>query len=173
MVVWPAGVRTLYKSNAAGPKWQWQQDNIRGFCWQPAALEQGLGRLSFPRRARPAQPGESIGYAFNCPNDEANAFASRCPHCGSDWAGRRVDSPIRDLGSGFQRIMQLLTDGMMREIPDALKRKLVLFSDSRQDAAKLSTGINRAHYLDNVRQIAFGQLRQQIASAAADYAKAV
>ncbi|MFQ5472171.1 MAG: hypothetical protein ACE5FA_04705 [Dehalococcoidia bacterium] len=77
------------------------------------------------------------------------------------------------MGSGFQRIMQLLSDALLREIPDANKRKLVLFSDSRQDAAKLSTGIKQAHYLDNVRQIAFGQLFQQIRNTARDYTHSV
>ncbi|MBI4473474.1 MAG: DEAD/DEAH box helicase [Acidobacteria bacterium] len=172
LVFWPANGRALFKSNRAGPKWQWQEGQP-GFCWQPAILELTLGRLSLPRRVRTARHGESTGYVFNCPDDEANAFPSKCPHCGSDWAGRRVNSPIRDLGSGFQRVMQLLTDGMMREIGDASKRKLVLFSDSRQDAAKLSTGIKLAHYLDNVRQIAFGRLRQQITNAASKYAQAL
>jgi len=172
LVFWPANGRPLYKTNRAGPKWQWQ-DRQPGFAWQPAVLDINLGRVSFPQRARTARTGESTGYAFSCPDDEANAFPSKCPHCGDDWAGRRVDSPIRDLGSGFQRVMQLLTDAMMREIPDLSKRKLVLFSDSRQDAAKLSTGIKLAHYLDNVRQIAFGRLRQQIENAATAYSEEV
>ena len=173
-VFWPANGRALFKiTHRRGPKWSWQQRNQRGFQWQPGVLNLGLGRLSFPRSARGARSGESIGYAFSCPDDEAKAFPTKCPNCGSDWARRRVDSPIRDLGSGFQRIMQLLTDGMMRKIPDALQRKLVLFSDSRQDAAKLSTGIKRAHYLDNVRQIAFGRLRRQITNLASDFAKAL
>src|SRR6266404_1019975 len=51
-------------------------------------------------------------------------------------------------------------------------RKLVLFSDSRQDAAKLSTGIKLAHYLDSVRQIAYAGLRNQATGAAAAQASA-
>lgn len=173
LVFWPANGRRLYKTNRAGPKWQWQEGQP-GFVWQPAVLDLNLGRISFPQRARVARNGESAGYTFSCPDDEANAFPSKCPHCGDDWAGRtRVNSPIRDLGSGFQRVMQLLTDAMMREIPDASKRKLVLFSDSRQDAAKLSTGIKLSHYLDNVRQIAFSRLRQQIENAAREYSEAL
>ncbi len=67
--------------------------------------------------------------------------------------------------------MQLLSDALMREIPPA-NRKLVLFSDSRQDAAKLSTGIKIAHYLDIARQIATGRLYVQIASSTETYAQA-
>ena len=32
------------------------------------------------------------------------------------------------------------------------RRKLVLFSDSRQDAAKLSVGVAKSHWLDALRQ---------------------
>ena len=69
--------------------------------------------------------------------------------------------------------MQLLSDTMMRQIPDIKRRKIVLFSDSRQDAAKLSTGIKHAHYLDNVRQIAFGRLVKQIENSEAEYAQSM
>jgi DEAD/DEAH box helicase domain-containing protein len=169
-VFWPANGRSIYRSTHAGPQWRWLNGERR---WQPAALHLVLGRLTYERRSRNAQPGESVGFAFNCAHDEANAFPTKCPHCGSDWSRRRIESPIRDLGSGFQRVMQLLSDGMMRQIPDVAQRKLVLFSDSRQDAAKLSTGIKHAHYLDNARQIAFGRLAQQIAGSASEYASAV
>src|SRR5262249_24754314 len=77
---------------------------------------------------------------------------------------RRVGSPIRDLGSGFQRVVQLLGDAVMRELQPA-NRKLVLFSDSRSDAAKLSTGIKLAHHLDALRQAAFELLAHEAAEA--------
>jgi len=173
LTFWPANGRQLYRSTHAGPRWQWQQDRERGYQWTPAALDHVLARLTLPRRTRSPQQGESTGYAFLTPVEGANAFASKCPLCGADWARRRVNSPIRDLGSGFQRIMQLLSDSLIREIPSGPGRKLVLFSDSRQDAAKLSTGIKQAHYLDAVRQIAFGRLQRQIIDAAGQYAAAV
>jgi hypothetical protein len=110
---------------------------------------------------------------FEAPADDVNAFPSKCPHCGADWKRRRIGSPVRDLGSGFQRIVQLLCDALMREMPTGPGRKLVLFSDSRQDAAKLSTGIKRDHYLDTVRQIAFRELQTQAARADAGYRQAL
>ncbi|NLX97564.1 MAG: DEAD/DEAH box helicase [Rhodopirellula sp.] len=170
LVFWPANGRRIFRSNRSGPRWIWLNGAHK---WQPAALHLVHGRLTYEVRSRNPQPQESLGFAFNCTDHEANAFPTKCPHCGSDWSGRRIESPIRDLGSGFQRIMQLLSDGMMRQIPDVIRRKLVLFSDSRQDAAKLSTGIKHAHYLDNVRQLAFGRLVQQIANSASEYASAV
>lgn len=170
LVFWPANGRPIYQQTHAGPQWRWMNGDHR---WQPAALHCTHGRLTYERRSRAAQPQESVGFAFYCADDGVNAFPTKCPHCGDDWAQRRVDSPIRDLGSGFQRIMQLLSDSMMRQVPDVRRRKLVLFSDSRQDAAKLSTGIKRAHYLDNVRQVAFGRLVRQIENSEAEYVHAL
>jgi DEAD/DEAH box helicase domain-containing protein len=171
LVFWPANTRPLVKTNGTGPRWQWDQDRTSGFKWVPAVLDHTSGRLSLPRRSAAARPGITAGYVFISPVDAANAFASKCPHCGADWAKRRIGSPIRDLGSGFQRIVQLLCDALMREMPPGAGRKLVLFSDSRQDAAKLSTGIKLAHYLDSVRQIAYGELRNQAVGAAAAHAR--
>jgi DEAD/DEAH box helicase domain-containing protein len=170
LVFWPADGKTLFKRTAAGPKWKWQQDGAREYQWTPAACSHALGRLTLRQQAGASAPGESAGFVFLAPVDEANAFPSKCPHCGADWAGRRqVDSSIRDLGSGFQRIMQLITDSLMREIPLGPNRKLVLFSDSRSDAAKLSTGVKLAHHLDTVRQIATGRLHRQIVNTVANY----
>ncbi|MCI0350406.1 MAG: hypothetical protein L0Z53_13355, partial [Acidobacteriales bacterium] len=57
--------------------------------------------------------------------------------------------------TGFQRIAQVLSDALLREMPHTSpqsSRKLVVFSDSRQDAAKLSAGMRSDHYRDAVRQ---------------------
>ena len=169
LVYWPANGRPIYRSTH-GPQWRWMNGNHR---WRPAALHSALGRLTYERSCRAAQPHESVGFAFYCADEVANAFPSKCPHCGDDWVRRRIESPIRDLGSGFQRVMQLLSDVLMRQISDIRRRKLVLFSDSRQDAAKLSTGIKHAHYLDNVRQAAFGQLVQRITESEDEFVRSM
>jgi hypothetical protein len=53
--------------------------------------------------------------------------------------------------------VQLLSDALMREL-DPGARKLVLFSDSRSDAAKLSTGVKLDHYRDVLRQVIYAHL---------------
>jgi Lhr-like helicase len=169
LVFWPAEGRRLAKiTKQRGPKWHWSQ-NRANYEWAPAVLDHNLGRLTLPPSVRPPSPGSTSGYVFRAPTPDANAFASKCPHCGANWVHRRVESSIRDLGSGFQRIMQLLTDALLRELPAGLERKIVLFSDSRQDAAKLSTGIKLAHYRDTVRQIAFSALQRRIDNALSNY----
>ncbi len=169
MVFWPASGRRLAKiTHQTGPQWRWQQDRQPNWQWTPAVLEHQVARLTRPRRSQASQQGQTAGFVFISPDPAANAFPSKCPHCAADWARRRVNSPIRDLGSGFQRVVQLLCDALMREL-DPASKKLVLFSDSRQDAAKLSTGIKLAHHLDTLRQVAYERLAGEAADAAARY----
>jgi len=171
MVFWPASGRRLAKvTHQTGPRWVWQQNRQPGWMWTPAMLDQQTARLTRPPRAQTSQPGVTGGYVFMSPDQAANAFPSKCPHCGADWARRRVGSSIRDLGSGFQRIMQLLGDTLMRDL-EPMNRKLVLFSDSRADAAKLSTGIKLAHHLDTLRQAAYEELAGEAAAAADEHAR--
>lgn len=159
LVFWPS-MGPLARQNHAGPSWRWTEGGQR-FQWRPARLSRVDGRLSIPPGGLPASSEETAGFVFLAPIDEVNAFPSKCPHCAADWSRRRtVSSPIRDLGSGFQRIVQLLCDALVREMPLGKERKLVLFTDSRQDAAKLSTGTKLAHYLDTLRQTAFSALRR-------------
>ena len=163
LVFWPAQGRGLARQNRARPpSWTWTQDKEPSFDWRPAILDLIYGRVELSRGGAPGSADEVSGYLFTAPLAETDAFPSKCPHCAADWARRLgVKSPIRDLGSGFQRIMQILGDALVRAMPDADNRKLVLFSDSRLDAAKLSTGIKLAHYLDTLRQAAFQAVREK------------
>ena len=85
--------------------------------------------------------------------------------CDADWARRTViSSPIRTQRTGFQKIAQVLSDGLLRDLaqpPFSTDRKLVVFSDSRQDAAKLSAGMRFSHYRDALRQALMVALAQQ------------
>ena len=93
------------------------------------------------------------------------AYPARCPRCDVDWARRTVvRSPVRTQRTGFQKIAQVLSDGLLRYLaqpPLSAERKLVVFSDSRQDAAKLSAGMRFSHYRDALRQALMMALAQQ------------
>jgi DEAD/DEAH box helicase domain-containing protein len=175
LVFWPAFGRSLIKCNRTrgGQRWVWQEQTVQGFEWGPAELRHVEGRVAKRPRPGGGAPRTTAGYVFSSPIPDGNAFPSKCPHCGADWARRRIRSSIRDLGSGFQRIVQLLCDSVLREMPAGPSRKLVLFSDSRQDAAKLSTGIKLSHYLDTVRQIAFQELASEAQREQDAYARAL
>jgi len=84
--------------------------------------------------------------------DRVSAYPSICPSCDADWR-RSQSSPIGNQRTGFQKINQVLADGLMRTMQEKDSRKLVLFSDSRQDAAKLAAGMEVEHYQDVMRQL--------------------
>ena len=134
---------------------QYQQSSVQRH-WRPASLSPADGSLTL---------GGS-GYLYHIPamhsrnpppDDGArHAYPSICPRCDTDWRRRtRLPSPIRTMRTGFTKITQVLSDALLREIPTNTgrsNRKLVVFSDSRQDAAKLSAGMRRLHYQDALRQ---------------------
>lgn len=65
-------------------------------------------------------------------------------------------TPVHRHYTGVQKVNQLMADALVRELnkingDDNSKSKLVLFSDSRQAAAKLSAGIELDHYKDIIR----------------------
>ena len=85
-------------------------------------------------------------------NEETQmALPCLCPHCNADYHYRKYSkSPIRSFRSGFKRSNQILSKELMYQLPDN-NRKLIGFSDSRQDAAEQSYGIAQEHYRDMVR----------------------
>jgi ATP-dependent helicase YprA (DUF1998 family) len=132
---------------------RWDQDKITR-CWQAARLDWrearvDLGGLSGLR-----------GFLYHVPNpapDGDQVYPAICPRCDEDRRRRRrgLDTPIRPMRTGFQRVAQVLSDTLLRDMPhspELSSRKLVVFSDSRQDAAKLSAGMRFAHYRDAIRQ---------------------
>lgn len=89
--------------------------------------------------------------------DMIRALPSVCPACDADYSERLRPSPIRPFRTGFSKVSQLFTKELMGELPEK-NRKLVVFSDSREDAARISWGIENEHQQDLTRSILFSQL---------------
>ncbi len=94
--------------------------------------------------------------------DKCSEVPKCCPNCGDIWdylpkrhigGKEEAISPIRKMGTGLQKVLQVLVQTMQNSIDDEKKRKTIVFSDSRGDAAKLSVGIQNSHYLDMIRFI--------------------
>lgn len=147
-VYWPAA------PGLAPTSPQWTQDGVTRF-WRAASFTPADGRVALG----------GAGYLYYVPSmhgpnppdvDSASqAEPARCPRCDADWSRRQIGSPVRTLRTGFQKIAQVLSDALLRTIAGAetsKSRKLVVFSDSRQDAAKLSAGMRFSHYRDALRQ---------------------
>lgn len=141
--------------------------------WQQAGIQRHWKSADFSPLDGAVTLGGRNGYLYhvpamhgaNPPTDDSarQAYPSRCPRCDADWSRRtRLASPVRVMRTGFQKIAQVLSDALLRQMPETPQRsnrKLVVFSDSRQDAAKLSAGMRFAHYRDALRQSLAGAIR--------------
>lgn len=149
-VIWPVETH-----DAKLESYQWEKLQR---SWQSQYLERSTGRLlklnkkqvSFEDDYQPvwiytisSKKGQIL--------EQESAFPSRCPACDVDYGRREVlPTPIRKHRTGFQKSAQVLASALMREVGTD-SRKLVVFSDSRQDAARLAAGMERDHYRDMIR----------------------
>ena len=95
------------------------------------------------------------------------ALPERCPHCDLQ-TGRQelrhffrgiVRSPIRAHTAGLSQATQLLLSQLHRSMGDnASDSRTIVFTDSRDDAARTSVGVERNHFRDLVRQLIRRQL---------------
>lgn len=91
-------------------------------------------------------------------SEEYNCMPHTCPCCGTNLkptSNRQTrTSPLRGFHTGIAKSTQILSDELMKQLPDQpSKHKLVAFSDSREGAAQLSAGIEYNHFSEVVRQI--------------------
>lgn len=76
------------------------------------------------------------------------AMPSKCPSCDTEYTAFAArHSPIRGFMAGYSRVSLNLTSDLFVTLPKK-GRKLISFSDSREDAAKLANEIERAHFSD-------------------------
>ncbi|MCE7948029.1 MAG: DEAD/DEAH box helicase [Chloroflexi bacterium CFX4] len=130
------------------------------YQWRAAKLDTTTGvlvRKDNNRNSPTTSEVEGWLYVVSKGDDEP-ALPTRCPCCDADFSSRENNpTPLRNHRTGFQKSAQVLAAGLLREMPKPDKpdsrssRKLVIFSDSRQDAAKLAAGMQRDHYRDLVR----------------------
>lgn len=131
---------------------EWTVDRMRR-RWRHARFNPASGVLSLGGRV---QAGEVSGWMYVIDSqaqqhDREPALPTRCPRCDADYRYReRNRTPLRSHRTGFQKACQVLASVLLREMQEG-SRKLVIFSDSRQDAAKLAAGMERDQYRDLVR----------------------
>lgn len=166
-VYWPA--RTADGALRQPQRNSWSQERVQR-RWRMARYDHRTGELEIARRS-----ADATGWLYHVADLHRNPVPARalvpsarterpsiCPHCEADWSRMASSAPVRTQRTGFQKIAQVLSDSLLREIaPPRLdagrpvedpQRKLVLFSDSRQDAAKLAVGVAKSHWLDALRQ---------------------
>lgn len=85
---------------------------------------------------------------------DGTELPATCPNCEVHYSKSATSiTPIRKHGAGLQKINQILADALIRAMraENEPNTKIVLFSDSRQSAAKLSAGIELDHFHDVLR----------------------
>lgn len=107
----------------------------------------------------PDNPGEATHVATPCV----------CPSCGVNHRRFRNDSrsqkisSIRGFRTGFSKASQLYAKELLYQLPPGDDtRKVVAFSDSREDAAQIANGIERSHFTDLLREILLDELQKVI-----------
>lgn len=78
----------------------------------------------------------------------------QCPCCEVKSRGKEnnIISPLKRHSTGVQKVNQVMADALVKILKyEGSNPKIVLFSDSRQSAAKLSAGIELDHYRDALR----------------------
>lgn len=95
--------------------------------------------------------------------DTHKALPCTCPACGVNEQYRAKGSSIRGFRTGFAKTTQLFAKELVYQLPDSAKqRKLVVFSDSREDAAQIANGIERNHFTDLLREILIQELQNNL-----------
>lgn len=133
--------------------------------WDKAWLDTGTARVTLEEPEVLSDQWVE-GYIYNLRNTSPEtqlfmaAQPSICPCCGADYSRRKSwKSSIRGFRTAFSRLSQLLSKEIFYQLPaKSDSRKLVVFSDSRENAASISNGIERTHYNDLVREAIFDEL---------------
>lgn len=125
--------------------------------WRPCNIDFVKGVCQITRGGKYAVYTSSIG--------SYSEFPEKCLNCDVSMklSEDNTLTPLFFHGSGVQKVNQIFADKMIRIIGETSDNpKLVLFSDSRQSAAKLSAGIELDHYQDTLRTSllqSFGEIK--------------
>ena len=153
-VFWPLNENPVWTTEPQDENYQVNHINRQ---WRRAYLNVFSGLLR--QTSNPAKSdGEIAGWLYSISGDhpDESAMPHKCPRCDADYRrGKRIPTPLRNHRTGFQKACQVIASALCREMPEKQNekrsRKLVIFSDSRQDAAKLAAGMERDHFRDMIR----------------------
>ena len=160
-ILWPR------KKTPNQPRGGWHKNSLKR-SWHPAQFSPSDGKLI------PDSTTNSNGYFYKIdqPEDWCSEIPKYCPHCGDVWdlSGEKIlvngkeqaGSPLRNSRTGLQKVIQILTQTLQATVEVQYERKTIIFSDSRQDAAKYAVGIQWSHYQDMIRLIAVETMKKQV-----------
>lgn len=106
--------------------------------------------------------GPGSTYLWYSPTD--TEFPKFCPTCEAKKRSEKQLPPFYRHGTGVQKVNQLMADSLFATLRESAgdAAKLILFSDSRQGAAKLSAGIELDHFRDLLRQLVVSGVKTRL-----------
>ena len=128
--------------------------------WKSAILNIHTGQVKLGNNC---EENNVKGYIFYVVNNnfeklsDTMALASICPGCATDYSLKKLKTPIRGFRTGFSKMIQILSKELFYQL-DRDNKKLIVFSDSREEAARVSNGIERSHYQDLIRETIYNEL---------------
>ncbi len=153
------------KSDQTPERQSWTTNQIRR-RWAPAQFSPADGTL-----IPDSSVYNSYFYKIDVPDESCSESPTYCPNCSDGWDFSRkkilvngkeqLYSPLRHMGVGLQKVIQILTQTLQATVEVQSERKTMIFSDSRQDAAKYAVGIQWSHYQDMIRLIAVNAMKKQ------------
>ena len=150
-------------------KKKWKQSTLTGNStntnnqaeWKKASLNTHTGKTKLEHSD---EINNIKGYLLYIGRDiekqsDTMALAPICPSCGINYSRKSgMKTPIRGFRTGFTKMIQILSKELFYKL-DEENKKLIVFSDSREEAARTSNGIERSHYQDLIREMIYNELK--------------
>lgn len=156
--------RVIYNTNSSHFN-RIEIDEFEKINWRPITINKANNHWEFSRVSFNA-------FMFSPKETYKAMYPNICFCCGAHLQEKYVEedslTPIHRHYTGVQKINQLMADGLMRNLGDK-SAKLVLFSDSRQAAAKLAAGVELDHYKDIIRSMLLKNLNYNYEQNTANY----
>lgn len=127
--------------------------------WERCYFDPFSGRFD-----RTGKKNEGLYLTMTCSGGNEDKYPNYCPSCETEKKSQNSMAPFYKHGTGVQKINQLMADSLFAALQDNNNKqeKLILFSDSRQGAAKLSAGIELDHFKDSLRQLVYQVAKDQM-----------
>ena len=145
----------------------WTKDGVQ-LAFAPTTWNPGLGLAEVNG---PNATGLSLVIGGAAPEDRIPALPDRCPACSfisrtpSKYRAGELFSPVRGHSGGPTAAIQLYLSQLIRNLglgragrESVTDAKTIVFTDSRDDAARTAAGVAKNHHRDLVRQV----VRQEI-----------
>jgi DEAD/DEAH box helicase domain-containing protein len=144
--------RSYKERTKMGGVTKWQNE-----CrWDKTTLDPKTGKLGAANGIKGYEYKANLDLANNQTKNMLDALPHVCPDCRTDYTDRAyTKSPIRNFRAGIHQSSQTLTKELFQQLSEKRSednsvllegKKLIAFSDSREDAANQAVGIEKEHF---------------------------